>query len=52
MTTEASSSLEDLHELVIKLAISGETNQLKEILQQNSELWNMKDWVGLLSEGK
>jgi hypothetical protein len=38
----------DLKELVTKLAISGETEQLKEILLQNKQLWNIKDWVRTL----
>jgi hypothetical protein len=35
----------DLKELVTKLAISGDTEELKEILLQNKQLWNIKDWV-------
>jgi hypothetical protein len=35
----------DLKELVTKLTISGDTEELKEILLQNKQLWNIKDWV-------
>jgi hypothetical protein len=35
----------ELKESVIKLTISGETEQLKEILQEHTDLWTIKDWV-------
>jgi hypothetical protein len=39
----------ELKESVIKLTISGETEQLKEILQEHTDLWTIKDWVGTIS---
>lgn len=39
----------NLKEEIIKLTISGETEKLKEILQNDPSLYTIKDWVILLS---
>jgi hypothetical protein len=46
-TNEIKEATAELKERMIKLTISGETDQLKEILQQHPDLWNIKDWVSL-----